>query len=165
MPILFHSSRTVENIASSLSNKQQVMELDNYEWIIEEPSFLPQKNGESFYSPYFSTKTKPNILWRLKMCIRGAYEESKDHLSLYLEKFTSSIDQSCTVKSNWLVAKNGKEIFSKSEEQHTLGLFPLSNYIGWDKVVPLTSIKRASFDDQPAGNDKLKISIQLIYTI
>ena len=139
------------------------MEL-NYDWTIEEPAFLPQKNGESFYSPIFSAKANDKIRWRLKMCPKGANEESKDHLSLFLERFTGRIEQSVTVKSNWLVTKNGKVIFSKSNELQTLGNAPLPSNFGWDKVAPLASIERASFDTFP-GIDELKVSCQLIYTI
>ena len=139
------------------------MEL-NYDWTIEEPLFLPQKNGESFYSPIFSAKANDKIRWRLKMCPKGINQESKDHLSLYLERFTGSNEQSVTVKSNWVVTKNGKEIFSKSNELQTLGSAPLLSHFGWDKVVPLACIDRAPFNEY-SSIDELKISCQLVYTI
>ena len=140
------------------------MEL-NYDWVIEEPIFLPQKNGESFYSPIFSAKASNKIRWRLKICPRGANEESKGHLSLYLERVVDGEKiPSVTVKSKWVVSKNDKEIFSKTDELQTLGPAPLLKHFGWDKLVPLETIKRASiFDNDDV--DELKISCQLIYTI
>ena len=74
--------RSTENV--DFSNEQQKVEL-NYNWIIEEPIFLPQKSGESFYSPIFFAKDNRNIRWRLRICPEGANEESKDHLSLNIE--------------------------------------------------------------------------------
>ena len=138
----------------------------NYDWVIEEPIFLPQKNGERFYSPIFSAKANPNIRWRLRICPKGVNEESSDHLSLYLERVFVNGDKvsSVTVKSKWIVTKNDKEIFSKPDELQTLGLPPLLNHFGWDKLVPLESIRRASiFDNDDV--DELKISCQFIYTI
>ena len=156
--------RTSEDVASSsLGNQQQVMEL-KYDWTIEEPAFLPQKNGESFYSPIFSAKSNDKIRWRLKMCSKGANEESKDHFSLYLVRFTDKYEKSVIFKSNCLVTKNGKVIFSKTGELETLGNAPLPSNFGWDKVAPLASIERAPFDTFP-GIDELKVSCQLVYLI
>ena len=140
----------------------------NYDWVIEEPSFLSQQNGENFFSPVFAAKANGKISWRLKICPRGVNEESKDHLSLYLERVVGDPKESpITVKSNWLVTKNGSEIFSKSDEIQTVGLAPLPSFFGWDKVVDLASIKRTVELCDPLNDavDELKISCQLIYTL
>ena len=140
----------------------------NYDWVIEEPSFLTQKSGESFCSPIFNAKADGTISWRLKIFPRGFNEESKDHLSLYLERVVGDKkDSPVTVKSNWLVTENGSVIFSKSDELQTVGLAPLPSFFGWDKVVELAVIKRTldMFDTLNETVDELKISCQLIYTI
>ena len=136
----------------------------NYEWVIKELAFLPQQNGESFYSPIFTAKANPNIRWRLKICPKGINEGSKDYLSLYLERVVVNNESSLTVKSKWLVKKNSREILSKPEEVQTLGPAPLLNSFGWDKFVLLSSIKRAPIN-QEMETDKIKISCQLVYTI
>lgn len=153
--------RTRENVNNSLLSQQQLVEL-NYELVIEGPSFLTQKHGESFYSPIFASKSDPNIRWRLKIFPRGVDNQSKDQLSLYLERIVSEDDSSVTVNIKWLVTMNGKEIFSKPDEQQTLGLAPLPSHFGCDKVVKFNSLKQAS---NSCSDDKLSISCQLIYTI
>ena len=140
----------------------------NYDWVIEEPTFLSQLTGECFYSPVFFAKADPQICWRLRIFPRGVNEESKNYLSLYLERVGGTITSPVTVRSNWLVSKNGSEIFSKSDEIHTLGLVaPLPNHFGWDKVTNFyTSINKTNFfHPQSEGVDDVTISCQLIYNI
>lgn len=138
----------------------------NYEWVIEEPFFLPQKNGESFNSPVFFAKTNDKIQWRLKIYPQGVNEEAKGYLSLYLQRVVIGEDDQelVNVKTKWLVTQN-KEIFSKSNELQTLGISPLSSSFGWDKVVETD--KRVYFDQQLSTDfiDKLKIVCQLVYAI
>jgi len=63
----------------------------NYDWVVEEPIFLPQTNGECFYSPIFFAKANDKIRWQLKMCPKGVNEDSKGYLSLYLERVAEDI--------------------------------------------------------------------------
>ena len=160
-----------ENACTSLRRDQQkVIEL-NYEWVIEEPFFLPQKNGESFYSPEFFAKANDKIHWRLKICPQGANEEAKGYVSLYLQRVVIGKDDQelVNVKTKWVVTQNGKEIFSKSGELQTIGITPLSCSFGWDKVVETDSFKMASYDQQLMTNghgiDKVKIACQLLYVV
>ena len=128
-------------------------------------ALLPQKNGESFYSPIFFAKSNEKIRWRLKICPRGAYKDSEDYLSLYLERVLSEDDAPVSVESEWAVFTNfDKEIFSKSSVKKTLGFPPLSSHFGWDKVVEVDSVIDPS-DFTKQIHAMLKIQCKLVYAI
>jgi len=158
-------NRTAEKICVHSEEQQTFIEL-NYEWVIEEPSFLPQKNGESFYSPIFFAKANYKIRWRLRICPKGANEECEDHFSLYLERFLASNDQSVSVEVRLTVSKNGKLAFGQSGIQLEMGRDPLLSCWGWDKLAKLSSL-RLDYESQRVGYvpDELRITCQLVYTI
>ena len=139
----------------------------SHEWLIEEPSFLPEKNGEIFYSPVFFSKSQDLIRWRLKIFPKGCDEESIGYLSLHLErvfKDNSSDEPPVAVKLSFNVYKNGWKICSHSDELQTLGREPMPSSFGWDKLEKLSildAIKRPT----GTGTDELKITCQLVYAV
>jgi hypothetical protein len=157
--------RTLENGCTSLQNQeQQVVEL-SYDWIIEEPSFLPHKNGECFYSPVFYATGEGSVRWRLKIYPRGAGEDSNGFLSLHLERLfrdKTSNDRPVGVKLAFTAYKNGWKIFSNSEEMQLFGREPMANSFGWDKVEQISILEAIK---RPTGVDELKISCHLIYAV
>lgn len=185
---LFFLTRSLENgFSNAVGNQQQVVEL-NYDWVVEEPIFLPQTNGECFYSPIFFAKANDKIRWQLKMCPKGVKEdivavsstlEPKSYLAYFFGRVVGNQDPApsvphlppkpVTVKSKWLVLMNGKEIFKSSFEPQTLGLALLPSHFGCDKVVPWASIQHQDVHKKALSHMKAKeeltISCQLVYTI
>ena len=138
------------------------MEL-NFEWIITELDFLPQKNGESFSSPVFSAKVNNKIRWRIQIYPKGRTEES-DYFGLFLERVVENDDPLVIVKCKiGSIFRNDKKValalvcFEKE-----MGLAPLPKIWGWPKLLALGGIQR---DQQHNGPDELKINIQLVYII
>ena len=138
------------------------MEL-NFEWVIKEPDFLPQKNGESFSSPVFSAKVNNKIRWRIQIYPKGRTEES-DYFGLFLERVVENDDPLVIVKCKiGSIFRNDKKValalvcFEKE-----MGLAPLPKIWGWPKLLALGGIQR---DQQHNGPDELKINIQLVYII
>ena len=140
-------------------NQQQFVEL-NYDFIIEEPSFLTQGSKESFCSPVFCDKANGKINWRLKIFPRGVNVDADYHFSLYLERVMDNKDPPVIVQLKVTIWKNGEEIFSHSGEPEALGCDPLPSCVGWDKIG-----KRPFLFDDPSEPifEELKISCQLIY--
>ena len=60
---------------------QPLVEL-NFEWVIEEPGFLLQKNGDGFLSPDLFAKANNKIRWRLAIFINGEKDENQDYFCL-----------------------------------------------------------------------------------
>lgn len=152
----------MENACSTFH--QTVMEL-NFEWIIRELDFLPQKNGECFYSPTFYAKTNDKIRWRLRVYPKGENNTVANYLSVFLDRVIDKDNPPVIVKFKIVtLSRNNKGIvFPPTEVLKELGPAPLDNIWGWPKFVALDAIKRGSLHS--TGPDEFKIVIQLVYTI
>lgn len=138
------------------------MEL-NFEWIIREPDFLSQKNGEHFYSPVFSSQANKKIRWRLKIYPKGLVT-NKDYVGLYVKRVVEEDDLPIIVKSKFVsLSRNTKKIaIPQLEVVKEIGNAPLPKNWGWPKLVALDAIQR---DSLHTGPDELIINIQIVYTI
>ena len=146
---------------------QPLVEL-NFEWVIEEPGFLLQKNGDGFLSSDLFAKANNKIRWRLAIFINGEKDENQDYFCLYLHRvLAEEKDPAPVVVKLKLcsISKNSKQIQLPvdREKQQEMGK-PSKNHptCGWFNMVKKELIQR---DDQHTGIDELKICLQLIYTI
>ena len=130
------SKSSVENAWAC--SKRDVIKC-SYNYVIPDLSLLTQKVGEFVTSPIFSSKSNEAIRWRLKIYPTGVNTESKDHLSVYLQRVMGDAAEkdSLTVVSSFTcsIFKNDKQIVSKSFDRQAFDL--KSQTWGWEKCVSI----------------------------
>ena len=80
-----------------------------FDWVIDQFSLLPQKMGESLQSPIF---TDGHLNWKLGLYPKGKKEESKDHVSIYLEPDQEDI----SVKFKILFLNKQKQVLADNKD-------------------------------------------------
>ena len=139
-------------------HKSESVEVE-FDWIIEDFSLLPHRNGECFYSPLFFDLNK-RAEWKLVIYPRGDSEANKDFVSVFL--FLSSCK-----RGNSIVAKYKLTAFNSIPEQVATSPFEAVEFNQYLSNGFSTFLNRFVLTDNPQLTDEFcikgKVSLLLNY--
>lgn len=131
----------------------EVSEL-SYEYSIPDLSFLTQKNGESYLTPTFFSKSYPEIQWQLKIFPKGYNKDTENYLSIFLQLKSSKDPPVVAVYKLTVINSDGVEVLSwltNSPHPYTHS----APSFGWTKMASLDQLKGSQ-------SNGLKLICQLI---
>ncbi|XP_054264477.1 speckle-type POZ protein B-like [Macrosteles quadrilineatus] len=126
----------------------------NFLWTISNFSYCNQKTGERINSPLFSSKCNDTEKWFLRLYPRGADEESKNYISIYLFLATSK-KLEVMARFKFSIVNGFGKVVKEMESQGRADIFVYEKGWGFSKF-----IKRDTFFDlenQVLNDDKLTI--------
>jgi len=112
----------------------------SFVWKIKKFDSRKEKNGEELVSKSFSIQGPSNetTKWQVRVYPQGESAESKDHISIYLEKISGEDAVLLCVLSSLNIYKTKQQIV-KFEKLVKYGVSDKKSW-GWTKCIPRTSI-------------------------
>lgn len=100
-----------------------------FKWVIKKFSFCTKKNGEFLISPQFTPENHENLVWNLQLYPKGQDQESKDHLSIYLNLVPRSPVEVHAKYQFAILNKNGDMMDTINGNRHCFS----KDSLGWGR--------------------------------
>ena len=148
------ADRIVENVRSV--SLREVVELA-YEYYFPDISLLPQKNGQSYFTPIFFSKSHPSVKWCLQIYPKGEIENDENHMSIFLDRVLSEEDAPVVALFKITLMRDREEIVSLMGEPQKYS-HSKPGY-GWGHFISLDKLRGAINNN---CRNELKLHCQLV---